>query len=340
MVGIYSSRNCINGDKGENMKKSTWITVGLTALLPMAGLADITVNAAAQSTGYAYIYDTAGSIIRSANFVGGVATIDTDDSLAYGQYGLAMVYEGGSPWISNIGYGASSAYKTFGAGHAETFNSITGQITSRGFSATSTTVRLNANGDQSIYNNFANEISAYIGVYRPSATLSEVGASNVKLKTVDLATLGGTYGYTAVPWAEQDWYTLITVTDSAGDFSAEYLGRAQGGDTYELRFTELVGGDVLDGNGSVQASSATDLNFTLNSGVAATDDGTPYYVMMDKAWMYDDTEANNGNYSETYDSGVVLTSPDHYVIPEPAVLALVMGGGGLLLVGRRISNLF
>jgi hypothetical protein len=213
---------------------------------------------------------------------------------------------------------------------------LTGEITSRSFTSTvgsrSLSMTLEANGAVSDYNNGLNALDANILVYRPSKTLAELAASTSIEKVWDSLTLLGPYTYSSVAWGSG--YDLITL-NSNGNFYADYLGKNLGGGAYELSFAAAIdpGGSSYD-TGSIVDNGDGSVTFTSDA-FANTDalaNLTPYYVAMEAAWMWDD----NDNYSQMpRDDGLVLTSPDFYAIPEPAVIVLLLGSGGGLLVIRR-----
>jgi hypothetical protein len=121
---------------------------------------------------------------------------------------------------------------------------------------------------------------------------------------------------------------MITMTKN-GDFYANFLGLDQGGGVYDLYFAAAFdpGGSSYD-TGTI-VDDGDDVIFT--SAITSTDPlatFTPYYAMMEAAWMYDLED----NYSQMMsDDGLILTNPDYYAIPEPAVIVLLMGSGGMLI---------
>lgn len=324
-----------------NMKKQLGILLGIVALLPIAGMANIVVTAAAQDTGFAYIYDsdisspTYQTIFSQADFVNGFASIPTA-TIPTAQYGIAMSYDDSGKWISNIAP-AGDADKVYNPGAVDTATAVTGSVTDRSFTSTTTSLTLNSNGSQHIYNAPAftgPEIGATMGLYRPA--LVSADADVTKSWNSGNIELGFDYDVTAVD-AYYDIITLHNMTTGAADFTAQYLAHevSAGSGIYNLFFEELAYGlaayDEITGSGD-------DLVLTLASGAVATDDATPYYVIMDQAYMYDSV-AFDADYSAMLDGGLSLTNPEHYVIPEPATLMLIMGAGSGLLVIRRIFTI-
>ena len=303
--------------------------------LPFAGFADITINAYAQDGAIAYLYDSLGATFGTTTFSGGQAIIDTSGVVNGTEYGMSMSYMPGNNWYSNIAWddgGGGAQYKKIYASTAYTVqDAITGAITSRSLGGTTASVTYSANGPVGIYDNPTNELDAQLGLYRSAATEDEVINGSIINRTWTGAGLGAGYGWD-VSSAGFLGMSLITLTNNTGSFSAQYLADDLGGGEYELSLLSLDKGFAFD-DGSI-VSNGNDVVFTVNGlGSGSYDDGVPYYVLMDKTWIYDD----DGNYSEAYDTGLSLTSPDHYVIPEPAVITLLLAAGGGMLVIRRFA---
>lgn len=301
--------------------------------LPLAGMADITVNAYAQDGAIAYLYDTSGAIYGTTTFSGGQATISTAGLLGIKDYGLAMSYMPGQNWYSNIAWangGGGAQYKTLFSGSTyEIKGAVAGAVTSRSLSGSNASVTFSANGPTGVYDNETNELDAELALYRPVASEADFSGSLIN-RTWTGAGLGGDYGW-EVSSAGFLGLSLITLTNSAGTFNAEYVGNDLGGGAYDLYFLSLDKGTAYT-DGSI-VSAGNDVVFSVDGlGSGSYEDGTPYYLLMDRAWIYDD----DGNYSEAYDTGLSLTNPDQYVIPEPTVMALLLVAGSSLLVVRRI----
>ena len=314
--------------------KMTKIVVGLALLLPLSGMANVVINAFAEDGGIAYLYDSNGDTYGNTTFSGGSATILTAG--LNGDYGLAISYAPGRAWYSNIAWGTTQ-YKTFNQFTGDvTLSALTGSITSRSLDGTKASVTLSSTGNQGAYDNDTNSLDAGLALYRPAQTAADMSGTLMN-KIWDGATLGAGYGYSVESWDVSAAFSLITITNAAGSFHAEYVADDLGVGKYRIHFLELDkttsvydpnDPDTITGNGN-------DVVFEADLGDGTFSDMTPYYVLMDDAWMYDD----EGNYSETYDLGLSLTNPDHYVIPEPAVLSLILGVGGTLLVVRRIFTI-
>ena len=306
--------------------KTTWIVTGLALLLPLSGMADVTINAFAQDGGIAYLYDSAGDTFGDTTFSGGVATIPTAG--LNGDYGIAISYAPGQAWYSHVRWGTNQ-YKTINGTTTESLTALTGSITSRSLSGSAASVTLSSTGNQGAYDNENNELDAGLALYRPAITAADA-AGTIMSKKWDGSTLGAGYGYTTAAYGG---YSLITITNTVGSFDAQYVADDLGGETYNIHFLELDKTTSVwtDPNGTI-TSTGNDVTFGAQLGDGNYTDKTPYYVLMGDAWMYDD----GGNYSETYDMGLSLTNPDYYVIPEPAVLSLMLGLGGALFATRRI----
>ncbi len=300
--------------------------------LPLASMADITINAYAQNGAIAYLYDTSGAIYGTTTFLNGQAVIDTSGLAGVNDYGLAMSYMPGQNWYSNIAWangGGGSQYKTlFNGSVYEIKGAVTGAVTSRSLSGSSASVTFSANGPTGVYDNETNELDAELALYRPVASLADMSGSTMS-RTWTGAALGSEWGW-EVSGAGYLGFSLITLTNTAGTFHAEYAGTDLGGGVYDLYFLSLDKGMAYN-DGSI-VSNGNDVTFSVDDlGSGSYVDGTPYYVMMDRAWIYDD----DGNYSEAYDTGMALSRPDQYVIPEPTVMALLLVAGSSLLVVRR-----
>lgn len=317
------------------MKKQLGVMLGIAALLPMAGLADITVTAAGQTSGYAYIYNnTTGAIAGQANFnASGVAVIPTG-SIAAAQYGVGVTYDSTEKWVSNVAI--ANAHPTFmTAGYSASVTAITGAISTRSFTSTSTSVTLSAAHNQAQYNTPDYDLNAGLSLLRPATTSAAIATTRTwNPANINLAT----HGYTIQAGAGDGGLDLITITNMLSGvdyFVATYLGAetTAGSGIYNLGFEQLASGDT-ETAGTV-SGTGNDVTFTINSGSATTDDATPYYVIMDYAYMYDGPDGN-ASYSEMYDGGLDITNPDYYVVPEPSVIILLCGGGVAMLGIRRI----
>ena len=303
--------------------------------LPLVGMANITINAYAQNDGIAYLYTSDGTTYGNTVFSGGQAVIDTSGLTGAKEYGLAISYMSGQNWYSQIAWGNGNnpyQYKTLGSSSVYTIkDAVTGAVTSRSLGNTSASVTLSANGPVGAYDNDTNELDAQLGVYRSVASEDEAVNGTTITRTWNGDYLGSDWGWT-VDDAGYLGFSLITLTNNAGTFNAEFVGEDLTGGLYDLHFLSLDSGTAFDA-GSI-ASNGNDVVFTVNGlNPGAYEDGTPYYVLMDKAWIYDEDD----NYSEAYDTGLSLSNPDHYVIPEPSVMALFLVAGSSLLVVRRFA---
>lgn len=149
-------------------------------------------------------------------------------------------------------------------------------------------------------------------------TASVVGATDTSL------TLSRHFDATVMSSAGDAGFNPATYTDlNVGEFDTGYL---QG--TFEFQFGN---GDTLTGNMFEDASAifqngygpfTLDLTFTGGSGLFATASGFA------SATGFVDGDTDRGTASG---SGVVDTSP----VPEPTSVAVLLGGLGLILVGRR-----
>lgn len=314
------------------MNKNKVIALACIMGIPFVGFSDVTINAYAQDGAIAYLYDTSGTTYGTTTFSGGQAIISTSGLVGISDYGLAMSYMPGQNWYSNIAWangGGGSQFKPLFSGSTyEVKGAVTGAVTSRSLVGSNASVTFSANGPTGIYDNETNELDAELVLYRPVASVVDFSDAPIS-RTWNGAGLGSEYGW-EVSDAGYLGLSLITLTNNTGSFYAEYVGNDLGGGNYDLFFLGLERGTAfLDGsivsNGNEVVFSVTGL------GTGIYDDMTPYYLMMDRAWIYDD----DGNYSEAYDTGMSLTTPDHYVIPEPTVMALLaMTGSGMLIVRR------
>lgn len=304
--------------------------------LPLVGMAQITINAYAQDGAIAYLYTSDGTTYGTANFSGGVAIIPTSGLTGAKEYGLAISYspdpEPGKSWYSQIAWGDLDdpyQYKTLTDSSVYVVHdAVTGEVGSRLLGTDTASVTLSANGPVGIYDNETNELDAQLSIYRSVACSNEVISGQVMKRTWNGDYLGSDWGWEVSP-AGFFGLSKITLTNSADTFHAEYIGTDLGGGVYELQFLNLDSGTAY-ADGSI-VSNGNDVVFTvngLNPGIYHED--YPYYVVMDRAWIYDEDD----NYSEAYDTGMSLTEPDLY-IPEPMLVALLLGPGGGLLVLRR-----
>ena len=308
--------------------KTTWIVAGLALLLPLSGIADVTINAFAQDGGIVYLYDSAGDTFGNTTFFGGSATISTAG--LNGDYGIAFSYNSDRTWNSNVRWGVEQ-YKTIdGSTPDVSLTALTGAITTRSLVGTAASVTLSSTGNQGMYDNDTNELDAELILYRPVQTGLDMSGT-IMNTTWSGTSLGAGYGYTTQPWSEDGSLSLIAITKTDGSFYAEYVADDLGSDQYSIYFLPLDKTTSVWTDGTI-TTNGNDVTFGAQLGDGNYAELTPYYVLMGDTWMYDD----DGNYSETYDAGLSLTRPDHYVIPEPAVLPLMLSMVGLLTVARRI----
>ena len=306
--------------------------------LPFAGMADVTVNAFAKNGALAYLYDTDGNVTAPAAFYNGKAIIPTGQLVGHKDYGLAISYDPVENWwYSDIAWvtsgGANVPYKNLHSGSVYTVDAaLTGAVTSHSLSGTTATATLSAQGPTGKYDNDDNALDAQLGLYRPALSQADMDDGDLKTCRWDGDILGSEYGWETN--SILSGLTLITLTNTAGTFAAEYLGEHLNDDVYDIYLLRMDSGEAY-ADGSI-VSNGNDVVFTVDGlGSGSYDDGVPYYVLMDAAWMYDE----DGNYSETKEHCAIMTSPDHYIIPEPAVLSLLLAVSGGMLVARRFFTI-
>ena len=310
------------------MKQLMAALAAATVIFPMTGVADITINAYAQDGAIAYLYNAAGTTFGTTTFSSGQAVISTA-GISSGNYGIAMSYKPGATWFSQIGWGVNQFAAVDSSTTYVIQDAITGEITARSLSGTTAQVTLQANGPIGSYDNETNLLNAQLSLYRPVYNDAEMSLSHIT-NAWDAATLELGFGYNVAPMDGSSLgLSLITVTNNSG-FYAEYAGRSSGGENYDLYFRTLDTATAFE-NGLI-TPNGNEVAFTVDSlGDGLFDMNVPYYVNMDAAWIYD----ADGNYSEAYDTGVVLTRPD-VMIPEPAVASLIGLVGVSAFMIRRI----
>lgn len=328
------------------MKKITGMVLGVLALLPLAAWASVTVTANAYDTGVAVLYNPDnGAVIDQVYFGSGTAVLSTDSLSDNDKYAVTMNLAGGNARTDiywDTGSAAVSGYTTFNSASPNTaVTALAGTTGPRGYTinGTSRTLSVNfrANGDLTGYNDnygpdadVVYEPDANLLVYRPS-TSAELTADYTQQS--DFSKFTGYFNYSASPLGATG-YDLITVTHYNDSFYAEYVGTDMGGGVYDLLFTVFddPGGSAYN-TGLVTSEADGSLTFSAEStAMPALEDYTPYYVMMEGAWMYDEA----GNYSLNGDA-ISVTNPDYYnpVVPEPGVLSLMLAGFGLMVAFRR-----
>ena len=338
------------------MKKATWITLGLAALLPMSGLAQITVEAPSQDGGWAILYNPSnGAVYDEQQFSGGTGSVDLLGTLGGGdQFAVDVTYDSAKVWQSRVywnsggtTYGASQTYD----GVAKTVQAVTGEITSRGYDFSnpnqreiSVTYQGATGGAVSLADmNASNELDAYLQIIRPSSDVNaEVFNPNIK-KLWDPTTLAAGFSYDDSTDSSFAGYQIIEITGV--DFLANYIGKWVASESaYELGF--MVYDDAGDtaywssedagvGNGVVDAGGGA-FTFTAIStnSIGPVADLTPYYAYMGQSQIFDDT-TDPKTLSYGRDGGLALLDYQYYNIPEPAALILILGGGGALFAVRR-----
>lgn len=323
--------------------------------LPVIGLADITINAYATVGGIASLYDASGTVVKTGVFSStgptGMATTTISTAGLNGNYGISVQYDPNQNWRSYLAWSDGAASPTYndtqgyydGISPDLEYTVLSGAITGRAYNEDTgaMSVVLTGNGLLSTYTPVSSqyELDADISLYRPATygdliggTLitkrwSSAGASNVEINP-------GSFGFSEITMTNDDGsqYSYIGTEDALSPGS------------YDIEFFRSIEAEPALDSGSVLGVIGDDNSVEFIS-VGATpeyEDFVPYYVMTEDdagIWLYTDEEGPNGTVSVIRDdAGLVLSNPD-YVIPEPAVLMLVMGGGGLLLIGRRFFNI-
>jgi hypothetical protein len=323
------------------MKKTAWIVAGLAISLPVVGLADVLVTADAPNSGYAVMFELGGGEVARTYFNSGYAEIATAGLSQTTKYGVSVVYDenDSTAWNSSIYWDDVGLdywrYVGIGSAANNAVTALAGKITNREYTSSSVSVTLSANGPIGRFDNEDNAMDAALGFYRPGSGLGELGSvSATKLwDSAGLSGVPGNFGYTTAALGGD--FSTITLTKD-GDFYADYLASSiddnanpLAAGVYNLQFVDLVSGIAFD-DGSI-VSNGNDVVFTVDGTIGTLGDLTPYYVMLDQAWMYDDA----GNSTTIDEYGLSLTNPDYYAIPEPAAIILLLGAGGGLLAVRR-----
>ncbi len=333
------------------MKKSILTMVALISPLVVIG-AQVTVNAPSVG-GWAIMFDTTSGLpIDQQQFnSSGVAELN---GLSGGQgYAVDITHDAAKAWQSRIYWDSAGSYNPSQGwdGVDKNVTALTGQITSRNYDvstpgarklsvtysgATGTGVTLQG------LNNESNALDAYLKVVRPGADVQAELWNPAMKKAWDPTTLAAGYSLNIEAATADASYSILTISQDVGDFIAKYTGKLNGS-VYDLGFA------VSDDPGDTAYWSTTDPGFgdgvfneldgtvtftSTSSNTDALDDFTPYYVYMDRAEIFDDV-SSPASLTYARDGGLSLLDYNYYAIPEPAVLILILTGGGALLGIRR-----
>ena len=345
-------------------KKTIGMTMALLVCIPLCSLADITINAPAQNGGWAILYNpNDASVYNQVQFSGGIATLDTTGIVGFTTpWAIDLTYDSGKQWQSRVYWKNGATYSPvqtgWSAGASMTITSVVGQVVNRTYDVSNMAKRTMSVRYQAamsgvltldMLNNNTHQLDANLRVFRPAQdNIADFGASVSAKKSWDPATLGGPFSWSVTGTAPNSGLDIIEITNGS-DFLANYLGSWNtANNAYDLYFTVADDpGDTAywstynnDGNSElgVVTESNGDVTFTATSiGALTLQTGVPYYVQMDRSMNFDDGTTPN-SLTSGFDANIVLTNPDHYVIPEPAVITLILGGACSLLIGRRLFS--
>jgi hypothetical protein len=342
------------------MKKTTLVMAGMAALLPLSGMASVTVNAPSSDGGWAILFNPlTAEVYDQQQFSGtsGSVSLSTDDMVVgSSKWAVDITYDAAKVWQSRVYWESTGVYtptRTWDNVPA-TVTALTGEIISRNYDvstpgARKLSVTYRATDTTAVtlqgLNNDDNALDAYLSVYRPTTETDNIYSPDMT-KTWDPDTLQVGYTPTYEVAASDANYTVITITKDDGTFAASYVGRLNTEDgTYDIGF------ESFDDPGDTAYWSTTDtglgdgvyneldgtVTFTsTSSNTDALEDFVPYYVYMDRAEMFDDLSTPDASLTYARDGGLTLVDYDYYAIPEPAAIMLLLGGGGVLFATRRI----
>lgn len=306
----------------------------------LAGAADsITITAPSSDGALAIMYNpTDGSIYAQAEFTGGVATINAGAVANGSSFAVKVTSNSGGSWSSDVYWdgGDNKNYLVRSWNSSTSWNAevLTGEITSRSYNTDggtrSVSFTLQAASDLSIYDNDNNALDAEFSIYRPSTTADDL-YNSVMTRIWNPNSLESGFNYTVTD--SVDYFKAIHVESDDGSFSADYIAE-ESGSNYELLFSvfEQPAGSVYETGMISFNMDGTVATFTADlPGTEALLDGIPYYLTVDGVGIWDD----NWNYSTVLDSGLNLTSPDYYAVPEPASVLLIAFASAFIIFWRR-----
>ncbi len=333
---------------------------GMAALLPLSGLASVTVNAPSADGGWAILFNPeTAAVYDQQQFSGttGSVSLDTSAMVAGSKWAVDITYDAEKAWQSRVYWNTTGVYsptRTWDNVDASV-TALTGEIINRSYDVStpgarklSVTYRATDTAAVTLQglNNDSNALDAYLSVYRPTTETDNIYSPDMT-KNWDPTTLQDGYTYTTEVAASDASYTVITITKGDGSFEASYVGKwnaATGG--YDIGFESFDDpGDTaywstadagLGDEGVFNELDGTVTFTSTSSNTDALEDFVPYYVYMNRAEIFDDLSSPSASLSYARDGGFSLLNYDHYTIPEPAAIMLLLGGGGALFATRRI----
>ncbi len=318
--------------------------------------AAINLYAPAQDGAYARLY-YGSTTYDIATFSGGIATLDTSGLSSSTAYRIDYSYDAAANWQGRVYTQDSGSYTpefTGWFGGNMSITSVVGAVTARSYDYSNTgkrTISVTYQGatggalSLSDLNNDDFQLDATLNVYRPSTDDADE-LNDAVLKPWDPDQLESGYTYSITGTSANGGLDIIEITDG-GDFLHNYLGSWNTAyDRYDLYFTlQDTAGDTTywstydsDGteDGVIDNGDGTfTFTSTATGGFTELDESSPYYVFMERSLAYDGS-SDQGGLSSGFDAQ--HTNLTAGVIPEPAAIILVLGGGGLILASRRLSG--